>query len=73
MVVRNYGNPLMKWEEFISKSPCDVILLYMVKEKFTKPLTIAAYDDDADKYLGGKMAITENDLKYIDSSKLQCH
>ena len=64
MVVRNYGNPLVKWEEFISKSPCDVILLYMVKGKFTKPLTIA-YDDDADKCLDGKMAITENDMKWI--------
>ena len=64
MVVRNYGNPLVKWEEFISKSSRDVILLYMAKGKFTKPLTIV-YDDDADKCLDGKMAITENDMKWI--------
>ena len=64
MVVRNYGNPLVKWEEFISKSPRDVILLFMAKGKFTKPLTIT-YDDDADKCLGSKVTITENDLKWI--------
>ena len=64
MVVRTYGNPLVKWEEFITRSPRDAILLYMAKGKFTKPLTVA-YDSDVDQYSNCRTAITESDMKWI--------
>ena len=64
MVVGTFGTPLVKWEEFIAKSPRDAILLYMAKGKFTKPLTIA-YDSDIDQYSHCRTAITDNDMKWI--------
>ena len=64
MVVKTHGNPLVKWEEFIAKSPRDAILLYMAKGKFTKPLTIV-YDDDIDHMASCGTVVTENDLKWI--------
>ena len=65
MVVGTHGSPLVKWEEFIAKSPRDAILLYMAKGKFTKPLTIA-YDNDIDQYVQYcRTAITESDMKWI--------
>ena len=63
MVVKSGGNPIVEWDEFITKAPRKAIILHTIKNKdVKKPLTIA-YDDI--KMCGTKRQIVPSDMLWI--------
>ena len=67
MVINKGGNPLVGWEEFLSRSPLEAIVLYTLKRPDLKePLTIA-YDDDIPECKLGRVQIQKDDLQWLNS------
>ena len=63
MVVKNGGNPIVEWDQFISKAPRKAIILHTMKNKdVNKPLTVT-YDDIT--MCGTKREIASSDMLWI--------
>ena len=63
MVIKDGGNPLVKWEDFITSYPRDAIILYTVKRENVNPPLTVTYDENAT--VCGKEPIAKEDISWI--------
>ena len=62
------GNPLVVWEEFLSRAPREAIILYTLKRAdLEEPLTIAYDDEIRPKCKLGQLQVQKNDLRWLNS------
>ena len=67
-VIEYGGSPLVKWEEFLSKAPRQVIILYALLRPFEKPVTVTYGVDDMKKYhTSPRVQISDDAMVWIKS------
>ena len=63
IIIKAGGNPLVKWEDFITSYPHDAIILYTTKRENVNPPLIVAYDENTT--VCGKRPIAKEDISWI--------